>query len=124
LGGDPDGFFSIQGDSMKYKKAVVAALSLALLLVGVNGVEAKKWTITQRQEALSSEINKGQKSGDLTLKEADALRGEASGISEKIEKMKSNNGGKLSYADENKVEKSLNKLSQRIQKLQLEKRVK
>jgi len=109
---------------MKYKQAAIVSLVLALLVGGLNCAEAKKWTITQRQEALSSEINKGQKSGDLTLKEADGLRDEASGISEKIEKMKSNNGGKLSYADENKIEKALNKLSQRIQAKQLEKRVK
>jgi hypothetical protein len=38
-------------------------------------------------------------------------------MSEKIEKMKSKNGGKLSYHDEGKIEKELNKVTVKIEKL-------
>ena len=80
-------------------------------------------TITQRQEALQRDILKDQKSMELTKKEADGLRDDMSDIASRITKMKSKNGGKLSYADEGKVEKSLNDVSLKIKKLELKKRV-
>lgn len=111
------------------RKLFLALSSVVLLVAACDltvqdaSAKAKKWTVTQRQEALSKEINAGQKSGDLTAKEADALKEQAAKIEAKIVKMKAKNDGKLSFDNENTLEKDLNKLSMRIQKLKLEKRV-
>jgi hypothetical protein len=85
--------------------------------------EARRhYTITQRQVALRAEVNSGQKSNDLTLKEADALRDRLTGITEEETKMKAKNGGKLSYKDEGKLEKKLNSISVDMTKEKLAKR--
>jgi hypothetical protein len=101
----------------------VIAAAILLSLVSVQCADAKKFTIYERQVTLNKEIDAGQKSGDLTLKEATKLKDEASGISECIEKCKEKNAGKISIPDQNKIEKSLNKLSLNIQKKKLQKRV-
>lgn len=84
---------------------------------------AKKYTITDRQQTLKKEIAEGEKSEELTAKEAQSLNEEEAGIEAKELKMKAKNNGSLTYADQNKIEKELNKLSVRIQKLKLDKRV-
>lgn len=81
-----------------------------------------KVTITDRLEILSKKIDKGQKANELTLKEADKLRTTISDIKEKIQKAKDKNGGKLSYEDENKIEKDLNKVSVKLTAKELDKR--
>jgi hypothetical protein len=81
-----------------------------------------KVTITDRMEILSKKIEKGQKANELTLKEADKLRESINDIKERIEKAKDKNGGKLSYEDENKIEKDLNKVSVKLTAKELDKR--
>ena len=103
------------------RSVVVAAILLSI--VSVQCADAKKFTIYERQVTLNKEIDAGQKSGDLTLKEATKLKEEAAGISESIEKSKEKNAGKISIPDQNKIEKQLNKLSLNIQKKKLQKRV-
>jgi peptidoglycan hydrolase CwlO-like protein len=104
--------------------AALLTLSLAVSLTLPNAATAaRKWTITQRIEAEQSRINKGEKSGELTKKEADDLRGTISDINTKIGKMKEKNAGKLSYKDEGKIEKQLNGVTVKYTKLSLEKRV-
>lgn len=105
-----------------YTLSILAGLLLMQVIV-LEPMEAKNITITERQEILMKKINQGEKSGELTLKEAEALRNESNKITEKQTKMKDKNGGKLSYADITKIEKELNKLSLKIQKKGLEKRV-
>ncbi len=102
----------------------LALLSGATALIHPPAAQAKKWTITQRQDRLKKEIAGGLKSGDLTQKEASSLTDEETNIEAKEVKMKEKNGGKLSVPDQNKLEGMLNKLSLRIQKLKLSKRVK
>lgn len=87
------------------------------------GQAAKKWTVTQRQEQLAKETGTGEKANELTKKEADDVRSDLADISSRIAKMKEKNGGKLSYKDEGKIEKALNDVSLKIQKLKLQKRV-
>lgn len=99
---------------MRYFKAVTAAIGLGVIAISMSAVPAtakKPMTITQRMEALGADINRDQKSGDLTKKEADNLRDELTKVREKIAKMKGKNGGKLSYKDEGKIEKNLNDVS-------------
>ena len=86
-------------------------------------VQAKKMTVYDRQVALKKEIDAGEKSKELTLKEASKLREKLESINEKKEKMLAKNGGKLSYKDEEKMEKWLNGVSIDIQKKRLAKRV-
>jgi hypothetical protein len=96
---------------------------LAITNLLITPADAKKWTVTQRQEKLSSEVDAAYKANQLTLQEADGLKQDSMKISQKEEKMKVKNGGKLSYPDENQLEKDLNKLSLKLHKKVLEKRV-
>ena len=111
------------------RKSVILGLGVSLLLgstwcVDMPGLaKDAKWTITERQEQLDKEIAAGQKAGELTLKEANSLKEDSDKITQKIRKFKEKNAGKLSYDNINAVEKALNKLSLRIQKLKLAKRV-
>src|SRR5262245_6981455 len=102
------------------KRLLTAALMLALIPCAA---QAKNWTITQRQDAQRKMIDAAQKSNELTLKEADALRHRLDKIQTAEIKMKSANGGQLSYKDKAKLEKDLNGVSLRIQKYKLKKRV-
>src|SRR5438477_7844978 len=94
---------------MATNRALVMLLATTFLLALPS--DAKKWTIYERQVKLNDEIAAGQKSGDLTLKEATTLHDDAEDISKSIAKMKDKNAGKLTYKDETNIEKRLNKLS-------------
>jgi len=109
------------------KKGVVLLSALSLLIMSVVSIDAasaksKTWTITERQEALSSKVSKGETSNELTKKEADKLRSRLQDVSDKIAKSKLKNGGKLSYKDEGKMEKMLNSISVDMDKEELAKR--
>ena len=97
---------------------LVLSTGFSAIVCSESAEAAKKYTITERIDALSARVNAGQKSGELTLKEADDLRNNS-----EIDKYKSKNGGKLSYANENVVEKDLNKVSLKLTKKELSKRV-
>ena len=107
-------------------QATLAATIAALLFsisAGCFQAEARKWTITQREVEEQKRINSGEKANELTKKEAADLRGDMADIASRIDKMKSKNGGKLSYKDEGKIEKSLNDVTLKMEKKKLEKRV-
>ncbi len=99
------------------------ATGFSAIVLAPSAEAARKYTITKRVNALTWKVNAGQKSGELTLKEADDLRSKLSDVNNKIAKCQAKNGGKLSYADENAVEKDLNKVSLRVEKKELAKRV-
>lgn len=80
-------------------------------------------TITDRQVVLRKKVAAGQKANELTAKEATKLNDGLDEVSADIEKMKTKNAGKLSYKDEGKIEKRLNGISLKLDKLQLQKRV-
>jgi hypothetical protein len=102
----------------------LAVLGLAGGLLLAPAAEAKRtYTITNRITTLTSKVNAGQKSGELTLKEADNLRDKLADVNSRISKFQAKNGGKLSYADENKIEKDLNDVSLKLSKKELAKRV-
>ncbi len=101
---------------------ITASFGAALTVAAPEGQAKPKVTITDRIEILSKKIDKGQKANELTLKEADKLRSNITKINEKIEKAKSKNGGKLSYEDESKIEKDLNKVSVKLTAKELDKR--
>src|SRR5580700_5689895 len=89
---------------------VTSTISLASLAEAKTLKVAKKEvTITDRIGELSKKIDLGQKNNELTLDEATDLRKKITKINEKIDKCQSKNGGKLSYKDQNGLEKDLNK---------------
>jgi hypothetical protein len=102
---------------------LVLSTGFSAIVCSESAEAAKKYTITERIDALSARVNAGQKSGELTLKEADDLRNKIANVNSEIDKYKSKNGGKLSYANENVVEKDLNKVSLKLTKKELSKRV-
>jgi predicted transglutaminase-like cysteine proteinase len=113
---------------MKHKAVMVmvaAAVLGASSLIQASPVSARSahYTITQRQVQLTREVNAGLKANELTLKEATKLRERMTDVNSSISKMKEKNGGKLSYKDQGKVEKSLNSISVDMQKEKLQKRV-
>jgi hypothetical protein len=89
----------------------------------MSAAQAKHLTVTQRQQMIVAKINSAEKSGELTKDEAISLRNDDADIVHKITVMKNKNGGKLSYANINQIEKDLNKLSVKLQKKSLAKRV-
>ncbi len=101
----------------------VLPVLIAVIVFGISSADARKVTITQRQQMLMAKIAHSEKSGDLTKDEAVSLRNEEAKIVERETEMKNKNGGKLSYADMNSLEKDLNKLSAKLQKKELAKRV-
>lgn len=105
------------------------AVSLALSICMVSGLffavcdqpaMAKKWTVSERIERLSKEIDKGKESGELTTKQIESLNKQMGKVKAKIEKMKASNEGKLSYPDVSKLHKELNGISARIHKQRLD----
>lgn len=105
------------------KVAACLGLVTGLVTFDASGAMARQWTIYQRQVAEQARITKGEKSGDLTKKEADGLRSDMADIDAKIKKAKEKNAGKISIKDQGKIEKALNDVTLKIQKLELAKRV-
>jgi hypothetical protein len=99
----------------------IAAITLFQLDEAI--AKSRHWTITDRQVALSSKVTAGEKSNELTKKEADKFRSRLQDVDERINKAKAKNGGKLSYKDQGKIESALNDISIDLQKKQLAKRV-
>lgn len=89
----------------------------------IQTAETKNLTVSQRQEILTQKICRAEKSNQLTRKEAQKLKDDNASISNKIARMKNRNNGKLSYEDLAELEKDLNKLSTKLHKNQLAKRV-
>jgi hypothetical protein len=103
--------------------AATMLLQLAVAIPESADARGRRYTITQRHTALLAKINRFQRSGELTLKEANSMRNENARIAEREASMKRKNGGKLSYKDINRIEDDLNDLSNRIHKKSLNKRV-
>ena len=103
--------------------ALILVTSLAFQGFAGAGLAKRTLTVTDRQEALFKEINSDYKANQLTLDEKNDLIAQHKKIIDKETSMKSKNGGKLSYEDNQKLEKSLNDLSQKLQKKVLAKRI-
>lgn len=103
----------------------VLLLSGALLLQGLvlQSADARKYTVSSRQRTLMAQINRGQRTNELTLKEANNLRDKLFDIMDKQDAMKEVNGGRLSYDDITELERDLNKVSNKLHKKQLSKRI-
>jgi hypothetical protein len=107
-------------------RQAINGFALAAVFCGsCNGVLAKApvWTIDTRAAKLMQDINDGQKSGELTVKEAKKLRSDLADIAHRKSLIKGDNEGKVSDSDKAKIEGDLNKVSVKIHKLELTKRV-
>lgn len=107
------------------RQVVSALVVLAVLQIAPQSSEARshRYTITQRHQILAAKINRMERTGELTLREARSLRDDNQDIWQKVHRMKVRNGGKLSYDNIAEVEKDLNRISNRIHKKALAKRV-
>ncbi len=104
-------------------KYVAVLAAIAILPMVLTPPADAKYTISQRQNVLLKKINRAERANELTHKEAQGLREKRSDIISMEARMRNRNNGRLSYADINKVENELNKLSLKIQKKALAKRV-
>lgn len=106
------------------RKIFTLAIVAAMFTTGIfQSVDAKKYTIYQRQAALNKRVSAAERAKELTFKEARNFREDLADIEKDKRKMITKNNGKLSYADEDKLEKRLNKVSVGIQNKKLEKRI-
>lgn len=106
------------------RKIACSLMLLATLSFAPAMAKDKVWTIDARQSQLMKDINTAQKSKQLTDKEAESLRADLADVSRKKAKMKTKNTEKDFSSDQkNELEGDLNKISVKIQKLQLEKRI-
>lgn len=80
---------------------------------------AKRWTVTQRIEKLSAEIDEGRKANELTTKQVESLKKDIAAIKERIAKMKAKNGDKLSLPDTKKLQDDMTDLSVKIVRTRL-----
>lgn len=109
---------------IRHMKRIALLGVMVISMFPVAGM-AETMTIWQRQKALMTNINQGQKNNQLTDSEAKSLRKRLSAVSKKKTKMKRDaEGGKLSSENVIELEKDLNDISVEIKKLRLEKRVK
>ena len=101
----------------------LAILSVLQFASQPSEAKTRRYTITRRHEILAAKINRMERAGELTLREARDLRDDNQDVWKKVSRMKARNGGKLSYENIAEVEKDLNKISNKIHKKALEKRV-
>ena len=99
-------------------------LSLAAVICLGAGLPAQSKPLLsdEGQAKLMQQVNAGQKSNQLTLKEAKKLRKDLANVARKKAKMLAKNGRKLSIADTTNLKSDINKISENIHKLELEKR--
>lgn len=106
------------------KKFVLS--TLCLLAMAFNQVVfmpealAKKWTVTERIEKLSAEIDTGRKANELTVKQMDTLKDMITSMKARMEKMKEKNGGKLSVPDTKKLHDDMTDISVKMLKMRLD----
>ena len=113
-------------------KTILSWIIATTFLLGMTplsafSAESRKWTTDQRQAKLMQDINAGQKSRELTLKEANKLRKDLSHVARYKAKLRFKAKAKaktaLTSAEEVEIEKQLNQISSEIHKDKLEKRV-
>ncbi|HMO21096.1 MAG TPA: hypothetical protein PKC98_09025 [Candidatus Melainabacteria bacterium] len=98
---------------------MAAAISTTLLSIPLPAL-AKKWTVTERLDKLSEQIDKGDKANELTATQVADLKKTVIDIKARIDKMKEKNGGKLGLKDGKKVHKVLNDLSVKVLRFRLD----
>ncbi len=93
----------------------------AMVTLTILPVYAKTWTVEQRQTKLMQDVNAGQKSGALTVKQSRKLRKNLANVARKKAKMKLKNEGKVSIEDNAKLQSRIDEASSKIKTEQLKK---
>ncbi|HEY9785353.1 MAG TPA: hypothetical protein V6D17_08125 [Candidatus Obscuribacterales bacterium] len=106
--------------SRKLFSVFLAGSLLAGIAVSPLPALAKKWTVTERIEKLSKEIDEGRQANELTVAQVESLKKTVASIKDKMEKMKAKNGGKLSVPDTKKLHDEMTGLSVKITKTRLD----
>ncbi len=115
---------SRRNTSNLYGLIFVGLLTASFSGLFVDHAEAKTMSIWERQKTLMADVNRGQKSKQLTVDEAKGLRQDLAAIARKKAKMlRDNEDGELTSNNVIDLEESLNNVSVDIKKLRLEKRV-
>lgn len=95
------------------KRTLLALAALATVAAAPLAAQAAPWqTINQRQANLEQRINQGVRSGDLTRREADRLRGEFRSISRLEANYRRSNG--LSARERADLDARFDRLSRQI----------
>ena len=105
------------------KTTVLGTGLVCLIASSAISVEAKEWTVAERQAKLMQDINTAQKNNDLTAKEAKKLRSRLADVCRMKRKKKDKADGVITEDARIDLEKDLNGISTDIKKLSLEKRV-
>lgn len=114
-------FRTLKGNHMKRKFiCLIAASILTASLFMAPEALAKKWTVTERIQKLSQEIETGRKANELTSKQVESLKVMVANINGKIEKMQAKNGGKLSIPDTKKLHDEMTDISVKMLKMRLD----
>jgi uncharacterized protein (DUF3084 family) len=92
----------------------LAAMSLESAVSAGLPAQSKAWTVEQRQAKLMQDVNAGQKSGSLTVKQSRKLRTNLANVARKKAKLKAKENGKLTAADKSKLQSSIDKTSSKI----------
>ncbi|MBZ0188320.1 MAG: hypothetical protein K8F91_18870 [Candidatus Obscuribacterales bacterium] len=100
--------------------ALVSGLIILGQLVSIGPCYAKKWTVTERIEKLSLQIEKGRKANELTSKQTAELKKMSLDIQTKMDKMKDKNDGKLGLPDSKKLHRQINDLSVKLLRFRLD----
>lgn len=92
-----------------------------MVTLAILPVYAKTWTVEQRQTKLMQDVNAGQKSGALTVKQSRKLRKNLANVARKKAKMKLKNEGKVSTEDNAKLQSRIDEASSKIKTEKLKK---
>ena len=109
--------------TMKTKQLSVGIISSMLagaFLLAPLPTLAKKWTVTERIEKLSKEIDEGRTANELTTRQVETLKTMVTNVTERMDKMKVRNGGKLSVPDTKKLHDDMTNLSVKIYRQRLD----
>lgn len=94
--------------------SLVAAISLETTALTGLSVQAKQWTVEQRQATLMQDINSGQNSGALTAQQSKKLRKSLANVARTKAKMKAKQNGTLSADDTAKLQSRIDTARDKI----------
>lgn len=107
---------------IRYLTSMLASLLLCQTIF-IASASAEKFSITDRQQILSAKAERALQNRHLTLEEFNDIQEDLAKLEGRIEKMKAENGGSLSYENMESLERDLNHISVQLHKKQLAKRV-
>jgi len=93
---------------------MTARIPLIAVLALVVAAPARSATVDQREKHQAHRINRGEKTGRLSHKEANRLRSQEAGLKNEENAMREAHGGHLTAADRHALQRDESKESHRI----------